>query len=205
MSRHKKPFYEVTNKSPENKSVDILIYGSIPELDWDTWELKNSADKFVKDFKALEKDYDRINIRINSLGGSVYHGFPIFNVIASSKKDIHTYNDGIAASMGGVLLLAGKTVHSAKNGILMIHNALSWSIGHAGDLREVADMLDKYDGIIAQNFADKSGKSVDDIKAKFLNYKDHYLTADEAKEEGFVDIIEDYESEDAPPEDIVNM
>lgn len=205
MQRSNKPFYEITNKSSETKSVDILIYGGIGQLDWDTWELKNSAEKFVKDFKALEKDYDRINIRINSPGGSVYHGFPIFNAIASSKKDIHTYNDGLAASMGGVLLLAGKTVHTAKNGLLMIHNASTWMIGHARDLREEADILDKYDGIVAQHFADKSGKSVEDIKSKYLNYKDHFLTADEAKEEGFVDIIEDYESEDAPPENIANM
>src|SRR5690606_18547963 len=121
----------------------------------------------------------------------VYHGFPIFNVIANSKKDIHTYNDGIAASMGGVLLLAGKTVHTAKNAMLMIHNALSWTVGNAEEMRDVADMLEKYDGIIAQTFADKSGKSIDDITSRFLNYKDHFLTAQEAKEEGFVDIIEE--------------
>jgi len=205
MSRPNKLFYEITNKSSATKSVDILIYGSIPAFEEDSWRMKNTAEKFVKEFKALEKDYDRINIHINSPGGSVYHGFPIFNAIASSKKDIHTYNDGIAASMGGILLLAGKTVHTAKNALLMIHNAQSWPYGNAQDLRDEADVLEKYDGIIAQHFADKSGKSVEDIKNNYLNYKDHFLTADEAKGEGFVDIVEDYESEDAPPSDITNM
>ncbi|MBD3627613.1 head maturation protease, ClpP-related [Cyclobacterium sp.] len=198
-------FYEITNKQKESKTVDIMVYGTIPSLDTDTWRMTNTADRFVRDFKALEKDYDRINIHINSPGGSVYHGFPIFNTIAASKKDIHTYNDGLAASMAGVLLLAGKTVHTAKNALLMIHCTNGLAIGHAQDFRDMADMMDKYNGIIAQHFADKSGKSLEDIQSKYMNYKDHWLTAQEAEEEGFVDQIEDYESEDAPPEDITDM
>lgn len=198
-------FYEITNKQAESKTVDIMVYGTIPSVDTDEWKMINTADRFVKDFKALEKDYDRINIHINSPGGSVYHGFPIFNAIAASKKDIHTYNDGMAASMAGVILLAGKTVHTAKNALLMIHCTNGIAIGHAQDFRDRAEMMDKYNGIIAQHFADKSGKSLEDIQEKYMNYKDHWLTAQEAEEEGFVDQIEDYESDDAPPKDIANL
>lgn len=205
MSKAQATFYEVLNKSAETKTVDILMYGSIPSWEEDTYKMKNTAERFVKEFKALEKDFDRINIHINSPGGSVYHGFPIFNAIASSKRDIHTYNDGLAASMGGVLLLAGKKVHSAKNALLMIHSASSITMGNRKDMLETAEMLEKYDGIIAQHFADKSGKDVAEIKEKYLNYKDHWLTAEEGMEQGFLDEIEDYESEDAPPSDIKNM
>jgi ATP-dependent Clp endopeptidase proteolytic subunit ClpP len=205
MPRKQDTFFQILNKSSESKEVDILIYGSIPSFEEDSWRMKNTCDQFLREFKALEKDYDRINIHINSPGGSLYHAFPIFNAIISSKKDIHTYNDGIAASAGGVLLLAGKTVHSAKNGMLMIHNALNIIWGNAQELRESADVLDKYDGVIAQHFADKSGKPVEEIKATYFAYKDKWLTADEAKAESFIDVIEDYESEDAPPENIVNM
>lgn len=205
MNKHSSTFYTVTNKSPENKSVDILVYGAIPSWEEDSYKMKNTADRFVNEFKALEKDYDRINIHINSPGGSVYHGFPIFNAIASSKKDVHTYNDGLAASMAGLLLLAGKTVHSAKNAILMIHNANAFAIGHAEDMRDVATMLDTYDEAVAQHFVDKSGKDLQTIKDQFLNYKDHFLTATRAKEEGFIDVIEELEAKDAPPENIMNM
>lgn len=204
MPKKKIDFYQILNESKETKTVDILIYGSIPSWDEDTWRVKNTCDQFVREFKNLEKEYDRINIRINSPGGSLYHAFPIFNTIINSKKDIHTYNDGIAASAGGVLLLAGKTIHSAKNGMLMIHNALNFIWGNAQELRDSAVVLDKYDDVIAGHFAEKSGKSKEDIKAKFLDYKDHWLTPDEAKEEGFIDEIGDYESEDMPPENILN-
>ena len=205
MSTKTASFYEILNQSPESKTVDLLIYGSIPSFDEDTWKMKNSAESFLREFRALEKDYDRINIHINSPGGSLYHAFPIFNAILNSKKDIHTYNDGLAASAGGLLLLAGKKVHSAKNGILMIHNALSFSYGNAEDLREVAKVLDTYDNAIAGLFADRTKMSVDEVKEKYLNYKDYWLDAEEAKAAGFIHEIEEYESEDAPPSNIAQM
>lgn len=198
-------FFEVLNKSTETKTVDLLIYGSIPSWDEDTYKMKNSAEGFLREFKALEKDFDRINIHINSPGGSLYHAFPIFNAIRNSKKDIHTYNDGLAASAGGVLLLAGKTVHSAKNAILMIHNAMSWAGGNADELRETAKVLDTYDAVIAETYAERTGMSKEDVQAKYLNYKDHWLTAEEAKAAGFISEIEEYESEDAPPSNIAEL
>jgi ATP-dependent Clp protease, protease subunit len=198
-------FFEVFNASQETKTVDILIYGSIPNFDWDTYELKNDAEKFVREFKNLEKDYDRINIHINSPGGSIYHSIPIFNAIKASTKEVHTYNDGLAASAAGVLLLAGKKIHSAKNAMLMIHRASGIAMGTAEKMRDTADMLEKYEGVLAQHFADISGKSKEDIISSYFNGKDHFLTAEEALAEGFIHSIESYESEDAPPENIKNM
>jgi ATP-dependent Clp protease, protease subunit len=198
-------FYEILNQSTTTKTVDILIYGSIPSFDYDTYKMKNSAEQFVRDFQQLEKDYDRINIHLNSPGGSVYHAFPIFNILKASKKDIHTYNDGLCASAASILLLAGKKIHSAKNGMVMIHNALNIIWGNAEELREAAGVLDKYDGVLASHYAEVSGKTKEDILAKYFDYKDHWLTAEEAKEEGLIHEIEDYESEDAPPSNIANM
>lgn len=205
MPKHSTSFFEILNKSEATKTVDLLLYGAIPSWDEDTYKMKNSAESFIKEFRALEKDYDRINIRINSPGGSLYHAFPIFNAILNSKKEIHTYNDGLAASAGGLLLLAGKTVHTAKNGILMIHNAQGMAFGSAERMREVAATLDTYDTVITKLFADRSGLTDKEVKDKYLNYKDHWLDAEEAKAAGFVHEIDEYESEDAPPSNITEM
>ena len=205
MAQKNQKFYEIVNQSEDSKSVDILMYGSIPSWDEDTYKMKNSAESFAKELKNLEKDYDRINIHINSPGGSLYHAFPIFNAIRNSKKEIHTYNDGLAASAGGLLLLAGKKVHTAKNGILMIHNAMAWAYGNSDDFRETMKTLDTYDGIIAKLFAARTGMSEEAVKEKYLNYKDHWLDAEEALEAGFIDEIEEYESEDPPPSNITEM
>ena len=205
MATKNQSFYEILNQSPDTKSVDLLIYGAIPSFDEDTYKMKNSVDSFVKEFKALEKDYDRINIHINSPGGSLYHAFPIFNAIRNSKKDIHTYNDGLAASAGGLLLMAGKKVHTAKNGILMIHNAQGFAMGSADKMRNVATTLDTFDNTIAKLIADRTGMTEAEVKEKYLNYKDHWLDAEQAKEAGFIHEIEEYESEDAPPSNISQM
>jgi ATP-dependent Clp protease, protease subunit len=127
----------------------------------------------------------------------------MFNAIASSTKDIHTYNDGIAYSLGAILLVAGKTVHAAKNSMTMLHNGSTGGWGNSKTLREIADTLDKYDLQICEMFADKTGKTVEDIQASYMNFKDNYFTAKEAKESGLVDVIEDYKAD--VPEDISNM
>ena len=49
----------------------------------------------------------RIDLRINSIGGEVYSGIAIYNAIRNSRGDIHIYVDGVAASMAGVIALAG--------------------------------------------------------------------------------------------------
>lgn len=204
MKKGPKGFYNIVNSGTESKIGEIRIYGNIPDIDWDEYKLKNTVDQFIKDFKQLEDTCDRIDIHINSGGGSLYHGFAMFNVIASSKKDIHTYNDGIAYSLGAILLVAGKTVHAAKNSIMMIHNGLTtYAAGNAKALREMADTLDLYDAQIAGMFADKTGQNVDDVMATYMNYKDTYFTATKAHEAKLVDIIEDYAAD--VPENIQNM
>jgi len=181
---HKK-YYSVQNKTSD--SADILIYGVIG----DSWfEESVTARQFVADLKALEKEYKRINVRINSPGGSVFDGLPIFNAIRNSKAEIHTYNDGLCASMAAVILLSGKTVHSADNALMMLHSPISGVYGNAADFAQVLEMLTKVQDSLVSCITGRSSKNADEIKAAYFDYKDHWLNADEAAEEKFVDEIE---------------
>lgn len=181
-----KKYYSVQNKTTD--SVDILIYGVIG----DSWfEESVTARQFVADLKSLEKDYKRINVRINSPGGSVFDGLPIFNALRNSSAEIHTYNDGLCASMAAVILLAGKTVHSADNALMMLHSPISGCYGNAGDMEQVLEMLGKVqDSLISCITSRNTSKSAEEIKATYFDYKDHWLTADEASDEKFIDEIE---------------
>jgi len=180
-----KKYYSVQNKTEQ--SADILIYGMIG----DSWYQESvTARQFVADLKALEKDFPRINVRINSPGGSVFDGLPIFNALKNSTSDIHTYNDGLCASMAGLVLLAGKTVHTANNALLMLHSPMSGCQGNAADIQQVLDMLDKVQESLIACITTRKGTTTDDIKSKYFDYKDHWLNADEAQAEGFIDVIE---------------
>lgn len=190
----KRPFFEVV-QAKAGEAGTINIYGVIGPW-WD----ETNANGFIRAFNALEKSHERINIHINGPGGSVWEGLPIFNAIKSSKKEVHTYNDGIAFSMAAMILLAAKPgrVHAAKGSLMMIHNVSTWSYGNARKLRKDADTMDKYDDVLGGLIADRTGKTLDVVQAEYMDYDDHYFTPDEAKAEGFIDVVEDYDAEDMP-------
>ncbi len=203
MTQNLKPlFYEVYNKSDAESSVDIRIYGSIPSWDWNEGEI-NTAKQFVSEFETLEKNYKRINIHINSPGGNLLEGFAMFNAIASSSADTHTYNDGIAFSLGGLLLFAGKTVHASRQSLLLIHNTQGYAQGDAQVLRETAEIMDKFDDIICGILSNKSGLSKKQVAKNWLAYKDTVLTAEEAHKVGLVDVLESTKAD--IPEGISNL
>tara|TARA_R100001244_G_scaffold40790_2_gene36675 strand:+ start:2299 stop:3486 length:1188 start_codon:yes stop_codon:yes gene_type:complete len=65
---------------------------------------------------------ETINIHINSGGGSVIDGFSIFSAINNSKAHTNIFIEGIAASMAGVIAMAGDKIHMTDFSKIMIHN-----------------------------------------------------------------------------------
>lgn len=197
MSKKSNKWFSILN-SASSKEAEILIYGVIGKSYWD--EDSVGASEFVKEFKILEQSNDLIKIRINSPGGSVWEGLPIYNAIKQSSKAVHTYIDGIAYSMGGVIALAGSKVFIAKNGRIMIHAASSFAYGNAKSFKKESETLESYDRSLSENFAERLNITSEEVRAKYFDYEDHYFTATEAKEAGLVDEIVDFTAE--IPEDI---
>lgn len=197
----KQPFFKVVSNKTD-KAGRINIYGFIG----DYWEKANTATNFEKEFRALEENHDRIDIYINSPGGSVWEGLPIFNTIKASTKEVHTYVNGIAFSMGFMILLAAKNGrrHAFKGAMGMAHNTSTWDYGNAKQLRTQANELDKYDNVLGSLIADCTGKTLEQVKKDWLNYEDHFFTPDEMKAEGFVNHIEEDEASDMP-ENVRNL
>jgi ATP-dependent Clp protease protease subunit len=195
-----KPVYNIVAQA-SGLAVDIFLYGVIGDS---YWEEGNTAKAFVRDFTRLEGEYQRINIKINGPGGSVWEGLPIFNAIKASKVDTHSYNDGICFSMCAMILLAAKTVHAAKGSLLMLHNVLGGAYGNAQDMRKEADAMDTYDEVLGSLIADKTGKTPEEVKALWMDYNDHYMSGTEAYELGLVDVLENYQAE-GTPENVKNM
>ena len=198
----KKSFYSVVSNKAET-TARIDIYGIIAQDYWGDGEYIGGK-RFVRDLTDLEKNFDRIDIHINSPGGSIHEGLPIFNAIRASQKEIHTYVDGIAYSMGAMIALAGHTVHAAKGSLIMLHNASGSSWGNAKAMRKSADMLDKYDEVLGELIADKTGKTLEEVKQLWLNMEDNFLTASDAVTAKLVDVLETYQAEDIP-ENIQNL
>jgi len=181
-----KPYWIVNQI--DNSTAEILLYGYIGSNDV-------TASDFVRELKALEKDNNKINIRINSAGGSVFDGFAIFNAIRQSKATIDTYVDGIAASMGSVIALAGKQVYMSSVARFMTHKPSGAVFGKASEMRQNADLLDGIEKSILSIYSFKTGLSADDAKNKYLTEDDKWFTAEEALSEKLVDGIYDTDQE----------
>lgn len=82
--------------------------------------------------------------------------------------------DGAAISCAGYIAMAGDTVTMAENAMLMIHAPWGIAVGNSAELRDQADVLDKYASAMATSYAAKSGKSVPEAMALLTDGKDHY-------------------------------
>lgn len=181
-------WYEIKALAPvqgqEPTAAEVLIYGNIG----DRWNEDGVvASELVQDLTAL--DVDTINLRINSYGGSVPDGLAIYNALRRHKAAVNVFVDGVAISCASYIAMAGDTITMAKNSQMMIHGPWTIAAGNASDMREQADILDRYAKAMASAYADKSGKSYDDALALLTDGKDHWFLADEAKAEGFADEV----------------
>lgn len=184
-------WYEIKAQAPQAAgekplAADVFIYGNIG----DRWNEDGViAANMVRELSEL--DVDTINLRINSYGGSVPDGLAIYNALKRHRATVAVHIDGVAISCASYIAMAGDTITMAKNSQMMIHAPWSYAGGNAVELREQADILDRYAKSMASAYADKSGKTYDDALAILTDGKDHWFLADEAVAEGFADAVGD--------------
>jgi len=186
------PWYSIRQKTAvaaaagqaPQAAAEIFIYGDIGESWWDE---TTTAAQFVKDIGAITSQ--DITIRINSVGGSVPDGVAIYNAIKRHDASVTTVVDGVAMSVASLIAMAGDTVEMAENAILMVHAPWIYAGGNSAAMRDTADMLDQFASAMATSYAAKTGKPVADMLALLTDGVDHYYTATEAKELGFIDAI----------------
>jgi len=121
----------------------------------------------------------KIHIWINSPGGVVMDGYSIYNAILKTKTKVDTCVHGIAASIAAVIFQAGRYRTMSDYSLLMYHNPYG---GDGGD--ELAKMKES----IAIMIAERTGKTVEEVH-KIMD-KTTWMTASEAFENGFCDMIE---------------
>src|SRR5690606_30043455 len=84
-------------------------------------------------FLASQDNEKDIKFYINSPGGSVSAGLAIYDTMQHIKPDVSTICVGMAASMGAVLLAAGKAGkrYALPNAEIMIHQVMGGAQGQA--------------------------------------------------------------------------
>ena len=174
---------QIKNKAENSPDIEeLFIYGEIGDW-WDSLDASSLADK-LKAHTGTE-----LNVRINSGGGEVFTAQAFHSLLRSSGKKINVFIDGLAASAATIIACAGDVVTMPAGAMYMVHSAMSATYGNAAEMRTMADTLDKVtDGIKATY---KQRTNLDDEKINDLMSKDSWLTAQEAKDLGFIDNILD--------------
>ena len=173
-----KKWYDIQNKA--DNSADVYIFDEIG-----TYGV--TAQEFITDIKDLKNT--PINLRINSLGGDVFDGMAMYNVIKRREAKTTVYIEGIAASIATIIALGADEVVMAENSLFMIHNAWGGSMGEAKDMRKTADTLDKITGELTDIYIKKTGLPYDSL-ADMMD-EETWLNAQEAFNYGFIDTISD--------------
>jgi len=170
-------------------SSEIFLYGMVGTSMFDD----GFTDLEVVD--ALAKLGGRKAIvRINSPGGSADQGIAIYNALKRHKAGVETIVDAMAASAASIIALAGDKRTSSLGSKWMIHQALSFDVGNADQLRKTADILDVYDASLVEIYK-KHMKT--DANILDMMKAETWFTAKEAMDQGLATHI-DGESVETP-------
>tara|TARA_B110000046_G_scaffold49728_1_gene55394 strand:- start:3142 stop:4140 length:999 start_codon:yes stop_codon:yes gene_type:complete len=171
-------WYNINSKA--SKVIDVYIFDEIGMGGV-------NAQGFIEEIKSFKDS--PMNLHINCVGGDVFDGMAIFNIIKKRTAKTTVYIEGIAASMGSVIALAADSVVMAENSLFMIHNAWGGAMGEAKEMKKTAKLLDKISGEIADIYVKKTKLPYD--KVKEMMDEETWLNAEEALELGFIDSISD--------------
>ena len=138
--------------------------------------------------EAQDPDKD-IQFYINSPGGSVTSGLAIYDTMQYIKPDVSTICVGMAASMGAFLLSSGakgKRTQPSGGGQTTTQPS-GGSQGQATDIQIQAEHILKIKKKLNEILAANTGKDIATIEADCE--RDHFMSAEEAKEYGLIDRV----------------
>lgn len=161
-------------------SASIYVYDVI-SADWGV-----SAMDVIKSISDAGEG-KTLNIHINSPGGDVFEGRAIMAAIKAYKGKTVAKIDSLCASAATSIALACDEVEMSDGAFFMIHNASGFAWGDKSAMRETADLLEKIEGAIVNDYTAKTGKEEDEIRQ--MMDVETWMSASEALENGFIDRI----------------
>ena len=151
-----------------------------------------SASLVVAQLLFLEADNPKkeIAMYINSPGGVVSAGLSIYDTMQFIRPKVTTMCVGQAASMGSLLLTAGEKGmrYSLPNSRVMLHQPSGGFQGQASDIQRHAEDIMKVKRRLNEIYVLHSGQNYETIE-RTLD-RDHFMTAQEAKDFGIIDTVQ---------------
>ena len=179
------------------KKYDLLLTGTVG------WSITTDYVKYVLDKSKGQP----VSVAISSLGGYVDTGLQIYELFKMhGAVDVEFL--GMSASAATFMAMGAKNVRMAKNALILIHNSAQWidewGTKNKEQIDEVItrlkfqrDQLSTIDDVLAQIYASRNGKPIDEVKEKMKVAA--WIKAADAQAFGIVDEIIDDEKLDGTP------
>jgi len=169
-------WFDISGKDDETPVIRIYDVIGWPWID---------ADTFVGELSEIKSE--RAKLKINTPGGDVFDGTAIYNELKNHNTKFDVEIDGLAASMGSLIALAGDTVSIADNAWYMIHNPWSFMAGDYIDFRKEADLLERMAESMSRTYVDESVYE-SKVMRKMMD-DETWLLGEEAVAAGFADSV----------------
>lgn len=173
-ARSDKPWYQFRNVAADE--AELFLYEEIGG--WGIY-----AEDFIAELKQVTAP--KLRVRMSSPGGSVFEGIALANALRAHPADVTVQVDGLAASIASVIAMAADQVVVQPQAMIMVHEASGLCLGNSQDMADMAALLDKISGNIADAYAAKAGGTRDDWRQVMVN--ETWYTAEEAVEAGLAD------------------
>lgn len=135
-------------------------------------------------------DGQDIELRIHSEGGSYTESIAIHSNLVRRAGQTAVIVDGLAASGGSVVAMAGNTIEVAGGGYLMIHEAHGAMQGaRAHEFREAADLLDSTNSELVKIYSKRWKGSESELRAALG--AETWYSAQQAVDVGLADSVLD--------------
>lgn len=162
------------------KNGRLFLVGEIDE---------ESTEKFLKLLEISKRsDAPEIVVYITSMGGSVFESFAIYDALRSFSKSVTTVGFGVCASGAAIALQGGSIRAMSNRSWLMLHEPYSHVEGPASTIKDEAEIMHRITKIISDVFSER-GKLPQEQIVDMLLRKEVWITAGEAKEYGFIDVV----------------
>jgi ATP-dependent Clp protease protease subunit len=140
-------------------------------------------------FLEAENPKKEISLYINSPGGVVTSGLSIYDTMQFIRCPVTTLCIGQAASMGSLLLTAGKKDmrFALPNARIMVHQPSGGFQGQATDILIHAEEIRSLRRRLNEIYVKHTGKEISVIEAALE--RDNFMTAEAAKAFGLIDSV----------------
>lgn len=180
---YRHPFHVHVQRDTAHTGAVLVLTGYI-------WPDNSNASAVIAEQLAHIKGEELTVFIRNLYGGDTDEGMTIYHDLKALRPKVKI--DGVCASMGSVIALAGEHIQMSKHSKWMSHRPQGGTHGDFEDMRERADRNEAIYKEVSAVYAERLGVTSDEAAALLMpKHKEVWLSAAKAKEMGLVDEVTD--------------